>query len=157
MKTYFVLTNKTEQEYLNNFSEFFKEDCARCDEYESTQKSHFESNDEQDKEIFQILHVFDNDRPLESFLYQCFKSLPEYQATVKSQGNRLIKKDIIGYRMYLPMDDAQVFSQVSESVHKIEDKDQWEDCNQTIMTLPNYSVCEMTGSQNPLVLVAIVR
>lgn len=59
--------------------------------------------------------------------------------------------------MYLPMDDAQVFSQVSESVHKIKDKNQWEDCNQTVMTLPNYSVCEMTGSQNPLVLVAIVR
>ena len=45
--------------------------------------------------------------------------------------------------MYLPMDDAQVFSQVSESVHKIKDKNQWEDCNQTVMTLPNYSVCEM--------------
>ena len=103
MKTFFVLTNRTEEEYLNNYSEFFKLDNARCDEYETTKQSSFKSDSKEDKEIFQIIHVFNDDDSLESFLYHQFKSLPKYSAIIENGGKRLLKKDIVGHRMYLPL------------------------------------------------------
>lgn len=157
MKTYFVLTNRTEEEYLNNYSEFFKLDNARCDEYETTKQSSFKSDSKEDKEIFQIIHVFNDDDSLESFIYQQFKSLPEYSAILEKEGKRLLKKDIVGHRMYLPLIKSRVFFQVSESLHKIKDNEEWEECNQIIMKVPIYAVCEMGQSKNPLVLMAIVR
>lgn len=157
MKTFFVLTNRTEEEYLNNYSEFFKLDNARCDEYEKTKESYFQSDSKEDKEIFHIIHVFNDDNSLESFIYQQFKSLPEYSAILKKGGKRLLKKDIVGYRMYLPLIKARVFFQVSESLQKIKDKEEWEACNQIIRRIPIYALCEMGISKNPLVLIAIVR
>lgn len=157
MKTFFVLTNRTEEEYLNNYSEFFKLDNARCDEYEKTKESYFKSDSKEDKEIFQIIHVFNDDDSLESFIYQQFKSLPEYSAIIENGGKRLLKKDIVGHRMYLPLIKSRIFFQVSESLHKIKDNEEWEDCNQIIKRVPIYAVCEMGQSKNPLVLIAIVR
>lgn len=157
MKVFFVLTNRTEEEYLNNYSEFFKLDNAKCDEYEKTKQSYFESDSIEDKEIFQIIHVFNDDDSLESFIYQQFKSLPEYSTVIEKEGKRLLKKDIAGHRMYLSLIKAKVFFQVSESLHKIEDNEEWEECNQIIMKVPIYAVCEMGQSKNPLVLMAIVR
>ena len=44
-----------------------------------------------------------------------------------------------------------------QQLHKIKDNEEWEECNQIIMKVPIYTVCEMGQSKKPLVLIAIVR
>ena len=157
MKIFLALTNIPEEIYLENYPFFFSHDQNWCDEHIQNHRVYFESQERENKEIFEIIHVFDNEESLEDFLLHQFKKVPKYSAILDTHGNELIRNDVAGYRMYLPLIKAKVFFQVMDSVQNIKNSNDREHSRQLIMKVPDYSICELEGSKNPLVLIAIAR
>ena len=68
MKIFLALTNIPEEIYLENYPFFFSHDQNWCDEYIQNHRVYFESQEKENKEIFEIIHVFDDEKSLEDFL-----------------------------------------------------------------------------------------
>lgn len=157
MKIFLALTNIPEEIYLENYPFFFSHDQNWCDEYIQNHRVYFESQERENKEIFEIIHVFDDEKSLEDFLLHQFETVPKYSAILDTHGKKLIRNDVAGYRVYLPLIKAKVFLQVMDSVQNIKNPNDREHSRQLIMKVPDYSICELKGSKNPLVLIAISR
>jgi hypothetical protein len=157
MKFFLALTYISEQEYLKNYPSFFPLDQFRCDQYEHDHQSLFKSKKQEEREFFEILHVFDEDESFETFILHQFNTQQKYKLLLDMRKKELSNKDVLGYRMYLPLIKARVFFQVTEAINAIKDNEKWEECNQIFKRVPDYSVCEMGVSKTPLVLLAIVR
>lgn len=157
MKFFLALTNISEQEYLKNYPSFFPLDQSRCDQYEHAYQSLFKSKKQEGREFFEILHVFDEEESFETFILHQFNTQQKYKLLLDMGKKELSNKDVLGYRMYLPLMKAKVFFQVWDLVKNLQDKNKWKHDNQMIMSVLNYSIYQMTGSKSPLFLVAIVR
>lgn len=157
MKFFLALTNISEQEYLENYPSFFPLDRFRCDQYEHDHQSLFTSKKQEGREFFEILHVFDEDESFETFILHQFNIQQKYKLLLDMGKKELSNKDVLGYRMYLPLMKTKVFFQVWDLLNNLQDKDKQKHDNQMIMSVLNYSVYQMTGSENPLFLVAIAR
>ena len=148
MKIFLALTNIPEEIYLENYPFFFSHDQNWCDEYIQNHRVYFESQEKENKEIFEIIHVFDDEKSLEDFLLHQFETVPKYSAILDTHGKKLIRNDVAGYRVFL---------QVMDSVQNIKNPNDREHSRQLIMKVPDYSISELKGSKNPLVLIAIAR